>query len=224
MLAMLRKMVELQSALNDLTNGEKVWRSPATKPDYTLAMAQECAELIDHWGWKWWAKQEQNLPDAKMEIVDIFHFLLSEVIAQYGNDSAPHFLAADYIERTANNLNFGHRSWHLAGMEPVTVFRLLGAIAYTGHIEARLFWVAMEKTGMEFEEFSKLYMTKVVLNRFRQERGYKQGTYIKQWQDHEDNYYAMKYAHELDWQDPESADKLYAKLSARYKTVPKAAV
>jgi len=46
--------------------------------NYTRAMQQEIAELIDSVPWKWWAKyqafDEQN---AKVEVVDLFHFLIS---------------------------------------------------------------------------------------------------------------------------------------------------
>ena len=46
--------------------------------NYCRAMNQEIAELIDSVPWKWWAKyqkfDEQNI---KVEIIDIFHFLIS---------------------------------------------------------------------------------------------------------------------------------------------------
>ena len=46
--------------------------------NYTRALSQEVAELIDSVPWKWWAKyqtfDEQN---ARVEVVDLFHFLVS---------------------------------------------------------------------------------------------------------------------------------------------------
>ena len=46
--------------------------------NYTRAMQQEIAELIDSVPWKWWAKyQEFDEQNAKVEIVDLFHFLIS---------------------------------------------------------------------------------------------------------------------------------------------------
>lgn len=46
--------------------------------NYTRALQQETAELIDSVPWKWWAKyqafDEQN---ARVEVVDLFHFLIS---------------------------------------------------------------------------------------------------------------------------------------------------
>jgi dimeric dUTPase (all-alpha-NTP-PPase superfamily) len=36
------------------------------------------AELIDSVPWKWWAKyQEFDVQNAKVEVVDLFHFLIS---------------------------------------------------------------------------------------------------------------------------------------------------
>ena len=46
--------------------------------NYTRAMQQEIAELVDSVPWKWWAKyQEFDEQNAKVEIVDLFHFLIS---------------------------------------------------------------------------------------------------------------------------------------------------
>jgi dimeric dUTPase (all-alpha-NTP-PPase superfamily) len=46
--------------------------------NYTRAMQQEIAELIDSVPWKWWAKyQDFDEQNAKVEIVDLFHFLIS---------------------------------------------------------------------------------------------------------------------------------------------------
>lgn len=46
--------------------------------NYTRATSQELAELIDSVPWKWWAKyQEFDLQNARVEVVDLFHFLIS---------------------------------------------------------------------------------------------------------------------------------------------------
>ncbi len=46
--------------------------------NYTRAMQQETAELIDSVPWKWWAKyQKFDEQNAKVEVVDLFHFLVS---------------------------------------------------------------------------------------------------------------------------------------------------
>ena len=46
--------------------------------NYTRAMQQEMSELIDSVPWKWWARyQEFDEQNAKVEVVDLFHFLIS---------------------------------------------------------------------------------------------------------------------------------------------------
>ena len=46
--------------------------------NYCRAMTQELAELSDSVPWKWWAKyQKFDLQNARVEVVDLFHFLIS---------------------------------------------------------------------------------------------------------------------------------------------------
>jgi dimeric dUTPase (all-alpha-NTP-PPase superfamily) len=45
---------------------------------YCRAMNQEIAELTDCVPWKWWAKyQTFDRQNARVEVVDLFHFLIS---------------------------------------------------------------------------------------------------------------------------------------------------
>jgi len=46
--------------------------------NYCRAMTQELAELTDSVPWKWWAKyQKFDKQNARVEVVDLFHFLIS---------------------------------------------------------------------------------------------------------------------------------------------------
>lgn len=46
--------------------------------NYCRAMSQEVAELTDSVPWKWWAKyQTLDLENAKVEVADLLHFLVS---------------------------------------------------------------------------------------------------------------------------------------------------
>ncbi len=46
--------------------------------NYCRAMSQEIAELTDSVPWKWWAKyQTFDQQNARVEVVDLFHFLIS---------------------------------------------------------------------------------------------------------------------------------------------------
>jgi len=46
--------------------------------NYCRAMTQEIAELTDSVPWKWWAKYQMfDQQNARIEVVDLFHFLIS---------------------------------------------------------------------------------------------------------------------------------------------------
>lgn len=78
----LDELFDLQAALNKRIGVDTAAMSESEKTqwvlNYTRAMQQEIAELVDSVPWKWWAKyqafDEQN---AKVEVVDLFHFLIS---------------------------------------------------------------------------------------------------------------------------------------------------
>ncbi len=78
----LEEIFRMQDALNARIG---VNLPPATEEEktkwvlnYTRAMQQETAELIDSVPWKWWAKyQKFDEQNAKVEVVDLFHFLVS---------------------------------------------------------------------------------------------------------------------------------------------------
>lgn len=57
--------------------------------NYCRAMSQELAELTDSVPWKWWAKyQTFDKQNARVEVVDLFHFLISlaEVLGMSAED------------------------------------------------------------------------------------------------------------------------------------------
>ena len=46
--------------------------------NYCRAMSQEIAELTDSVPWKWWAKyQTLDKQNARVEVIDLLHFLIS---------------------------------------------------------------------------------------------------------------------------------------------------
>ncbi len=55
--------------------------------NYSRALTQETAELVDSLPWKWWAKyQKYDRANVQVEIVDLLHFLVS--LAQVAGLSA----------------------------------------------------------------------------------------------------------------------------------------
>lgn len=78
----LDEIFDLQNALNKRIGVNTDAMSDEDKAEwvlkYTLAMQQEMAELVDSVPWKWWAKyQKFDEQNAKVEVVDLFHFLIS---------------------------------------------------------------------------------------------------------------------------------------------------
>jgi dimeric dUTPase (all-alpha-NTP-PPase superfamily) len=70
--------------------------------NYCRAMTQEIAELTDSVPWKWWAKYQQfDEQNARVEVVDLFHFLIS--LAQVLGMSADDVFQA-YVRK--NEVNF----------------------------------------------------------------------------------------------------------------------
>ena len=78
----LRELFRMQKALNERigvkTDGMNQEQRVQWLLNYCRAMTQEIAELTDSVPWKWWAKyQKFDEQNARVEVVDLFHFLIS---------------------------------------------------------------------------------------------------------------------------------------------------
>jgi dimeric dUTPase (all-alpha-NTP-PPase superfamily) len=78
----LRELFRMQMALNERIGVRMEGMSDEEKTkwilNYCRAMSQELAELTDSVPWKWWAKyQKFDKQNARVEVVDLFHFLIS---------------------------------------------------------------------------------------------------------------------------------------------------
>ena len=76
---------------------------------------------------------------------------------------------------------------------------------------------------MDADALYRSYVGKNVLNFFRQDNGYKEGSYIKQWQGREDNEHLVELTKQLDTGSDDYAQDLYAALTERYQAVRAAA-
>lgn len=79
---MLKEIFRLQEQLNRRIGVKMKGMSRAEKVkwilNYSRAMSQELAELNDSVPWKWWARyQKFDEQNARVEVVDLFHFLIS---------------------------------------------------------------------------------------------------------------------------------------------------
>jgi dimeric dUTPase (all-alpha-NTP-PPase superfamily) len=91
---MLKEMFRMQAQLNQRIGvgpGDQMSEEDQQKwiLNYCRAMNQELAELTDSVPWKWWAKyQKYDKQNAKVEVVDLFHFLISlaEILGMSADD------------------------------------------------------------------------------------------------------------------------------------------
>jgi dimeric dUTPase (all-alpha-NTP-PPase superfamily) len=102
----LRELFRMQQALNERIGVRTDEMSEEEKTkwilNYCRAMSQEIAELTDSVPWKWWAKyQKFDQQNARVEVVDLFHFLIS--LAQVLGMSADDVFAT-YCKK--NEVNF----------------------------------------------------------------------------------------------------------------------
>jgi dimeric dUTPase (all-alpha-NTP-PPase superfamily) len=102
----LHELFRMQQALNERIGVRTEGMSEAEKTkwilNYCRAMTQEIAELTDSVPWKWWAKyQKFDEQNARVEVVDLFHFLIS--LAQVLGMSAEDIFNA-YCKK--NEVNF----------------------------------------------------------------------------------------------------------------------
>jgi dimeric dUTPase (all-alpha-NTP-PPase superfamily) len=79
---MLKELFKLQGELNQKIGVDTLNMPEHKQPEWVLnycrALSQEIAELTDSVPWKWWAKyQTFDKQNARVEVVDMFHFLIS---------------------------------------------------------------------------------------------------------------------------------------------------
>lgn len=91
---MLREMFRMQALLNQRIGIRESGQMTEEEQqkwvlNYCRAMSQEIAELTDSIPWKWWARyQKFDLQNARVEVVDLFHFLISvaEILGMSADD------------------------------------------------------------------------------------------------------------------------------------------
>ena len=169
------------------------------------AIWTECAELMDHYGWKWWKKQAPDMAQVKLELVDIWHFGLSILLLSGDPEDALADTVAHRLQASAQDGEFREH------LEAFTLQTLK-----TQSFDPGLFAELLAAAQMTFEELYTAYVGKNVLNFFRQDHGYQDGSYRKIWGGREDNEHLVEAVAELDTDSPDFKDALYGALERRY--------
>lgn len=167
------EMWKLQDSLNTATSGED-WKEK--NQNWNLAIKAEIMEFFDHIGWKWWkepdkVKKPTDL-QARLEFVDIWHFLLSSII-----ENSNLCLEKEWIRLNSYVTEAGPTS----GLDLKASIEMLDSW-HVNNVQKVLYLTdGLELCEWSWEELYKAYIGKVALNNFRQDHGYKEGTYQKIW-------------------------------------------
>ncbi len=223
-------MIQLQNQLNDATNGDE-WTKGITKNGKTInwnrCIYMECAEMVDSFSWKHWKSinQEADWDNLQIEVVDVWHFIISLAIENYAQNLKGNIdnLALDISEFDSfntidtQNSSFGTQEEVLTKVESLILLSLEKDSLNLELVISEFFDLVI-LSGLNLETLYKLYVGKNILNQFRQDNGYKDGSYIKIWNGEEDNV-VMKRV----WEENANIEptQLYKQLEKQYLMLKK---
>lgn len=205
-MSIFKKMVKLQHQFNkqvaeDYLDKNFNWNS---------AIIAESGELLDSLGYKWWKKQEPDMENVKVEAIDLLHFVISQ------NIQANYFDRPDYISKTIKDFEDMFLGKIEEFYDEKDIKFIIDALNLFLHPRFFTMKVLFKSLNMSNEDVYIAYITKNCLNKFRQDNGYKDGSYIKNWNGREDNIVAFEIANE--WgADEELFEQLYLDLETYYK-------
>ncbi|MEH6594439.1 MAG: dUTP diphosphatase [Colwellia polaris] len=195
------QMLSMQDAMNSRVS--ETWRD--NNYEWYRAIWVECAEMLDHHGWKWWKHQEIDVAQVQLELVDIFHFGLS--LRLMSGDSIESITETLATELTQSS---GQQDFKIA------LESLASAAVTDKAFNAVALADCMRLMAMDLDELFRQYVGKNTLNFFRQDHGYKEGSYIKIWHGEEDNEVLANLVTTLDTSADDFQQQLYSALAAKY--------
>jgi len=197
----IKQMLTMQDAMNSRVS--ETWQENGY--EWYRAIWVECAEMLDHHGWKWWKHQEIDIAQVQLELVDIFHFGLSlRLMTGASVENITETLATELMQ-SSDEKDFKIALENLASA--AVTHKSFNAIALAD---------CMRLMNMDLDELFRQYVGKNTLNFFRQDHGYKEGTYIKIWHGEEDNEVLANLVNTLDASADDFQQQLYAALEEKY--------
>jgi len=194
-------MLQLQDDMNSKVHPD--WRQQGYA--WYRAIWIECAELMDHYGWKWWKKQQPDREQVILELIDIWHFGLSALL-QSESDT----------DKLSEYLGQAMSTPQVDGDFLQSVESFAQTVLVQRKFDAARFAGLLSLADVSIDRLFQSYVGKNVLNFFRQDRGYKDGTYIKVWHGREDNVHLAEILSSLDMYSPSYKDDIYRALVDRY--------
>jgi dimeric dUTPase (all-alpha-NTP-PPase superfamily) len=211
----LATMLSLQNSMNSKVNPD--WLNAGYA--YLRAAMIESVEGIEHHGWKWWKAQQKDLPQLQMELVDIWHFALSDIIIGFNGDIQQSAATiAEQLASKRSSVTFDGTDYEFTTLQILDNLELMAGLCAAKRFDVPLFIQIVEQAEMDSDELYRQYVGKNVLNFFRQDNGYKAGTYSKIWNGREDNEHLVEVLNSLDITLADYSDQVYAGLQQRYPT------
>lgn len=195
-------MLELQDSMN--TKVHPQWKQQGFA--WYRAIWIECAELLDHYGWKWWKKQSPDLEQVKLELIDIWHFGLSISLQSGASHDA---IARDLAAKLRIETDEPDFRIDLETFAAKTLTSKSFDVAAFGRLMAGI--------NLTLDDLYSGYVGKNVLNFFRQDNGYQDGSYRKVWSGQEDNEHLVEVMSTLDASSITFKDDIYQALTLRYR-------
>lgn len=224
---LLTSMFMLQQSLNDETNG-KEWEKGYTKDrkiiSWKRCIYMECAELLDSFSWKHWKAihQAPNWDNVRVEIVDIWHFIMSLILEEYYAKQDSFEKMIEDVMSVSSYYKFCKDAYMIDDSNQMEIINDIEFIinmcssfgVNLGELLNAYFALSL-KCGINLIDLHKYYIAKNVLNKFRQKNGYKEGIYKKVWNDKEDNEVLLQIINS----GTKDIDEIYKKLEIAYKNV-----
>ncbi|WP_218352807.1 dUTP diphosphatase [Alteromonas lipotrueiana] len=206
-------MLSLQDKMNTKVNPE--WLNAGY--GYLRAAMVESVEAIEHHGWKWWKAQTKDLAQLQMELVDIWHFALSDILIKHHGDidHAATRLSQE-LDASYDNLDFDGATYYFAEQSLLDNLELMAGLCAAKRFSVSLFMKIVGQCDMSSAELYRQYVGKNVLNFFRQDNGYKDGSYVKNWDGREDNEHLVEVLEALDINEATYSQMVYEGLRLRY--------
>lgn len=205
------EIYECQDALNQMVNPD--WMNAGY--NWVRAAWVEAAELQDHLGYKHWKKQTPNMEQAGLEVVDLLHFAVSDMLQNRVSVDS-------FIEMTALAMRAPLRPVEADEKEEkqrklVAVDSFVESVLTYDEVTAADVYRVARMLQIDIPWLLRWYIGKNALNRFRQLNGYKEGTYIKIWNGYEDNEHLADILNSTD--DVLTIDEVMSALSQIYRTL-----
>lgn len=150
------------------------------------------------------------MENVKVEAIDLLHFVISDTLQM--NYDIRNF--NDILNSTIKDFEVGFEKISI-NLKNSNFFKLIDLLNTDRLSRFIVMKAIFEQLSMSNEDVYIAHIVKNCLNKFRQDNGYKDGLYIKDWNGKEDNVIAYEIANE--WgADKELFEQLYKDLETYY--------